>query len=114
MAVQVLGNIYKLIGEQETEQLCKQKLDMQPESLPANWAMYKLCRLKTDYRKALEYLDKCLKIIGPDQRQWLDYTMQKAETLVLAFSKTSDNKYLKDAIGVYESLLEKMPIIPVF
>ncbi len=109
MAVQILGNIYKLLGEQETEQMCRQKLDMQPESLSANWAMYNLCRLKTDYSKALEYLDKCLKVIGPDQPQWLNYTMQKAETLILAFSKTSDNKYLKDAIGVYESLLEKTP-----
>ncbi|MGA2678373.1 MAG: hypothetical protein ABSF37_03615 [Sedimentisphaerales bacterium] len=109
MAVQILGKIYGLIGEQETEQMCKQKLDMQPESLPANWAMYNLCRLKTDYSKALEYLDKCFKTIGPDQPQWLNYTMQKAETLILAFSKTSDNKYLKDAVGVYESLLEKMP-----
>jgi tetratricopeptide (TPR) repeat protein len=109
MAVQILGKIYGLIGEQETEQLCKQKLDMQPESLSANWAMYNLCRLKTDYSKALEYLDKCSKTIGPDQPQWLNYTMQKAETLILAFSKTSDNKYLKDAVGVYESLLEKMP-----
>lgn len=109
MVVQLLGKIYGLIGEQETEQMCKQKLDMQPESLSANWTMYNLCRLKTDYSKALEYLDKCFKAIGPDQPQWLNYTMQKAETLLLAFTKTSDNKYLKDAIGVYESLLEKMP-----
>jgi len=109
MVVQILGKIYGLIGEQETEQMCKQKFDMQPESFSANWTMYNLCRLKTDYSKALEYLDKCLKAIGPDQPQWLNYTMQKAETLILAFSKTSDNKYLKDAIGVYESLLEKMP-----
>jgi tetratricopeptide (TPR) repeat protein len=109
MAAQIMGKIYGLLGEQETEQMCKQKLDMQPESLSANWAMYNLCRLKTDYSKALEYLDKCFKIIGPDQPQWLNYTMQKAETLILAFSKTSDNKYLKDAVGVYESLLEKMP-----
>jgi tetratricopeptide (TPR) repeat protein len=109
MVVQILGSIYKLIGEQETEQMCKQKLDMQPESLSANWVMHNLYRLKTDYSKSLEYLDKCLKTVGPDQPQWLNYTMQKAETLILAFSKTSDNKYLKDAIGVYESLLEKMP-----
>jgi tetratricopeptide (TPR) repeat protein len=109
MAVQILGKIYGLIGEQETEQMCKQKLDMQPESLSANWTMYTLCRLKTDYSKALEYLDKCLKTIGPDQPQWLNYTMQKAETLIFAFNKTSDNKYLKDAIRAYESLLEKMP-----
>ncbi|MGD0571499.1 MAG: tetratricopeptide repeat protein [Sedimentisphaerales bacterium] len=109
MATQVLGKLYVLLGEQETEQMCRQKLDMQPESLAANWAMYNLCRLKTDYSKALEYIDKCLDKIRPDQPQWLNYKEQKAETLLFAFNKTSDNKYLKDAIGVLESLLEKMP-----
>ncbi|MGD0596241.1 MAG: tetratricopeptide repeat protein [Sedimentisphaerales bacterium] len=109
MVVQMLEKTYVLLGEQETEQLCRQKLESQPESLSANLSMYNLCRLKGDYSKALEYLDKCLKTISPDQPQWLGYTMQKAEVLILAFNKTSDNKYLKDAMEVYESLLAKMP-----
>jgi len=109
LAIQMLQKIYGLLGEQETEQFCRQKLETQPESLTANLSMYNLCRLKGDYSKALEYLDKCLKTISPDQPQWLGYTTQKAEVLVLAFNKTSDNKYLKDAMGVYESLLAKMP-----
>jgi tetratricopeptide (TPR) repeat protein len=109
LAVQMLQQTYELLGEQETEQLCRQKLEAQPESLTANLSMYNLCRLKGDYSKALEYLDKCLKTTSPDQPQWLGYTMQKAEVLILAFNKTSDNKYLKDAMGVYESLLAKMP-----
>ena len=109
LAVQMLQKTYELLGEQETEQLCKQKLESQPESLTANWAMYNLYRLKGDYNKALEYIDKCLKTTSPDQPQWLGYTMQKAEVLILAFTKTSDNKYLKDAMEVYESLLAKMP-----
>jgi len=109
LAVQMLQKTYELLGEQETEQLCKQKLESQPESLTANWAMYNLYRLKGDYNKALEYIDKCLKTTSPDQPQWLGYAMQKAEVLILAFTKTSDNKYLKDAMEVYESLLAKMP-----
>jgi tetratricopeptide (TPR) repeat protein len=109
LAVQMLQKTYELLGEQETEQLCRQKLEAQPESLTANLGMYNLCRIKGDYSKALEYIDKCLKTTSPDQPQWLGYTMRKAEVLILAFSKTSDNKYLKDAMGVYESLLAKMP-----
>jgi predicted Zn-dependent protease len=35
--------------------------------------------------------------------------MQKAETLILAYNKTSDNNYLKKAIAEYESLLVEMP-----
>jgi tetratricopeptide (TPR) repeat protein len=71
--------------------------------------MFNLCRIKGDYNKALEYLDKCLKTTSTDQPQWLSLTMQKAQTLILAFAKTSDNKYLNDALGVYEALLVKMP-----
>lgn len=109
LAVQMLQKTYELLGEQETEQLCRQKLEAQPESLTANLSMYNLCRLKGDYSKAVEYLDKCLKATAPDQPQWLGYTMRKAEVFILAFSKTADNKYLKDAMGTYESLLAKMP-----
>jgi tetratricopeptide (TPR) repeat protein len=109
LAVQMLQRTYELLGEQEAEQLCRQKLEAQPESLTANLTMYNLCRIKGDYSKGLEYIDKCLKTTSPDQPQWLGYTTQKAEVLVLAFSKTSDNKYLKDAMSVYESLLVKMP-----
>jgi tetratricopeptide (TPR) repeat protein len=109
MAIQMLEKTYGLLGEQETEQLCRQMLESQPESRSANLGMFNLCRLKGDYSKALEYLDKCLKTTSPDQPQWLSYTMQKAEVLILAFNKTSDNKYLKDAMEVYESLLAKMP-----
>jgi tetratricopeptide (TPR) repeat protein len=109
LAVQMLQRTYDLLGEQETEQLCRQKLEAQPESLSANMGMYNLYRIKGDYSKALEYLDKCFKTTTPDQPQWLNYKIRKAEVLVLAFSKTSDNKYLKEATGVYESLLEKMP-----
>jgi tetratricopeptide (TPR) repeat protein len=71
--------------------------------------MYNIYRLKNDYNKAIEYLDKCLKITNPEQPQWLDRMMRKAELLTLAFTKTSDNKYLNDAMEVYESLLVKMP-----
>lgn len=84
-------------------------LETQPESLTANWTMYNLCRIKGDYSKTLEYLDKCLKATSTEQTQWLGYAMKKAEVLILAFTKTADNKYLNDAMGVYESLLAKMP-----
>jgi tetratricopeptide (TPR) repeat protein len=105
----MLEKTYGLLGVQETEKLCLQTLETNTDSITANVAMYNLCRLKGDYSKAIEYIDKCLKTTTTEQPQWIGYTMQKAETLILAFSKTSDNKYLKDALEVYESLLVKMP-----
>jgi tetratricopeptide (TPR) repeat protein len=71
--------------------------------------MFNLCKLKGDYNKAVEYVDKCLKTTSPDQPRWSTCMMQKAETFILTFYKTSDNRYLKDAVKAYESLLEKMP-----
>jgi tetratricopeptide (TPR) repeat protein len=108
-AIQILQKTYELLGEQEAEQLCKTKLESQPESPMANWTMYNLYRIKGDYSKSLEYLDKSFKNISPDQPQWLAFMTQKAEVLILAFTKTSDKKYLKDAMEAYESLLKKTP-----
>jgi tetratricopeptide (TPR) repeat protein len=109
LAVQVLQKVYALLGEQETEQLCQDKLKLQPDSFTANWVMYHMNRIKGDYSKALEFLDKSFKNISPDQPEWMTYMLQKAEVLILAFTKTSDKKYLKDAMDVYESLLKKTP-----
>jgi tetratricopeptide (TPR) repeat protein len=105
----VLEKISNLLGEQEAEKMCRQKIASQPESFTANWAMYDLCRLKGDYNKALEYIDKCIKMNNPDQPRWLESTLQKTEVLVLAYMKTSDNNYLQSALDIYESLLTKMP-----
>jgi tetratricopeptide (TPR) repeat protein len=99
----------ELLGDKDAEQLCRQKLDGEPDSFAANWAMYNLCRLKGDYDKALQYIDKCLTTTGPDQPLWLDSIMQKADVLMQAYAKTSDNNYLKRAMEAYESLLVKMP-----
>jgi tetratricopeptide (TPR) repeat protein len=109
MAAKMLERTYALLGEQETEQLCLQKLALNPDSQTANWAMYNLYRTKGDYNKALEYLDKTYKNVNESQPQWVGYLGNKAELLVTIFSKTSDKKYLKDAMDVYESLLKKTP-----
>jgi tetratricopeptide (TPR) repeat protein len=105
----VLEKISNLLGEQEAEKMCRQKIASQPESFTTNWAMYNLCRLKGDYDKALDYIDKCIKMTNPDQPRWLDSTLQKTEALILAYTKTSDNTYLQSALDIYESLLIKMP-----
>jgi tetratricopeptide (TPR) repeat protein len=109
LAAQVLEKIYALLGEQDVEQVCKQKLASEPESFTGNWIMYNLFRLKGDYNKAGEYIDKCLKTTSSDQTRWSDLTIQKAEVLILTYYKTSDNNYLKGAVEAYESLLAKMP-----
>jgi predicted Zn-dependent protease len=71
--------------------------------------MYNLAKLKGDYNKGVEHIDVCLKKIGTDSEMWSDCVLQKAESLVMAYTKTSDNNYLKLAMDAYESLLAKLP-----
>jgi tetratricopeptide (TPR) repeat protein len=106
---EMVQRVHSLIGAQDTNRLCMKFLEENPDSLAANWAMFNLCSLNGDYNMAIKYIDKCLKTEQMGQNQWIAFTTQKAETLVKAYLKTSDNNYLNDALGVYESLLQKMP-----
>ena len=55
------------------------------------------------------YIDKMLEITDTNSPSGINYMVKKAEVLQSAYSKTSDNIYLRRAIGVYESLLAEMP-----
>ena len=71
--------------------------------------MFNLTKVNRQYSKAIEYIDKCIRLTDPDSPQRVDYTVKKAELLTIAYYTSSDNKYLKMAIADYESLLSKMP-----
>jgi tetratricopeptide (TPR) repeat protein len=105
----VVSRIYEILGQDQAEKVCKQKLDSQPDSSSANWAMFNIKLLNGEYNKAVEYLDVCLKSTASDTSDWVNIMMKKAEVLGLAYYKTSDKNYLKAMTGVYESLIAKMP-----
>lgn len=104
-----LQRVHTLLGTDEALAYCKEKLEANPDSLAANYTMFNFTKNNGEYNKAVGYIDKCLQIIGTDSPKRTDYIMQKAETLTLAYNKTSDNNYLKKAIDEYESLLVEMP-----
>lgn len=104
-----LQNMLRLLGQQDTESFCRQLIASQPESYKANLAMYNLFKSNGDYNKAVEYVDKCINAAGTDEIRWLTSMMQKADLLTLSFYKTSDNKYLNEAVKSYESVLSKRP-----
>jgi len=106
---QILSGMYKLLGAEEVSNYCREKLEKNPESLSANWTMHQWENLNGNYNKALEYIGKCIDIIGPDDNRRSDYLAMKATVLQLAYNKTSDNIYLDRAIAVYESLLAEKP-----
>jgi len=109
LVVQTLQRMYTLVGPEEVLTYCKERLEADPDSLAANFAMFNLTKINDEYNKAANYMDKCLQIAGPDGPHRVNYIMEKAEVLTLAYNKTSDNNYLKKAIAEYESLLAEMP-----
>jgi tetratricopeptide (TPR) repeat protein len=112
LAFNVLQRMYLLLGAEEVLMYCKERLEANPDSLAANTAMFNLKRINGEYNSAADYIDKCLQIIGPDSPDRVDYIVTKAQIFTLAYSKTSDNNYLKKAITEYESLLAKVPNNP--
>jgi tetratricopeptide (TPR) repeat protein len=108
-AAEVLLRVYLLMGGDEVSAYCRQKLQTAPDSLPANYAMFNLAKIKEDYNEADDYIDKCIALCPSGTPAHYEHLAQKAQLLAIAYKKTSDNAYLEKAIAAYESLLEKTP-----
>jgi tetratricopeptide (TPR) repeat protein len=108
----ILQRMYTMLGAEEVLMYCKERLTTNPDSLAANMAMFNLKTINGEYNNAADYIDKCLQIIGPNSPDKVNFITKKAETFTLAYSKTSDNNYLKKAVTEYESLLAEMPNNP--
>jgi tetratricopeptide (TPR) repeat protein len=109
LASEVLLRMFLMLGPDEVLKYCRQKLETNPDSLAANFAMFNLAKINNEYGEAIDYIGKCVELAEPDSQRRVDYTMKKADILTLAYEKSSDKNYLRTAITVYESLLTKMP-----
>ena len=109
LASEVLLRMFLLLGSEDVEKYCIEKLKTDPDSIPANFTLFNLYKVNREYFKALPYIEKCIQLSEADSRRILDYTAKKAEILTLAYQRSSDNKYLRMAVADYKSLLAKMP-----
>jgi tetratricopeptide (TPR) repeat protein len=109
LAADVLLRMYAIVGAEEVASFCREKLDANPDSLAANFTMFNLARISRQYDEALNYINKCINLTGPDSLRRIDYTLKKGDILILLYEISSDNNYLKTVISDYESLLSKMP-----
>jgi tetratricopeptide (TPR) repeat protein len=109
LAADILKEMYKLLGPEAVRNYCSDKLESNPDSLPANYTMFSMMKISGEYNKALHYLDRCIQIMGSAHPRRLEYLMEKARILAMAYGKTSDNNYLRSAITEYESLLVEAP-----
>lgn len=108
-ATWILEKINTLLGHDEVLKICTEKLQANPDSPSANFAMFSVMKLNGQYNKALDYIDKCTTYVETGSESEVELKMKKVEVLQLAYLKTSDNNYLHNAIAEYESLLAKMP-----
>jgi tetratricopeptide (TPR) repeat protein len=109
LAVEMLMRVYLLVGADEVSQYCRQRLDRDPRSLAANFTLFSLASIQDKYDEAVGYVDTCIRLCGADANSVLDYTIKKGQLLTSAYGKTSDKRYLQQAIRVYQSLRAKMP-----
>jgi len=108
-AVDILREMHRLLGPEAVASYCNERLESNPDSLSANYTMFDLMRMSGEYNKALHYLDKCTQLLGPGHPRRVEYLMERATILTMAYSKTSDNNYLRSAITEHESLLVEAP-----
>jgi len=109
LASEVLMRMFLMLGADEVSAYCEQKLRTDPDSIAANFVMFNLVGIKGEYIKALDYINKCIELTGPENPNRVNYIIKKVDVLIQAYEQTSDNKYIKTAITDYESLLAEMP-----
>ena len=107
--IETIRQMNQSLGTDEAVKWCNEKLQTQPDSLAINLALLNLYRLSEEYNKALVYADACIKLTTDNEQLNVLYRLNKANTLQMAFKKTGDNDYLKQAIQEYESILQKQP-----
>ncbi|NQT03094.1 MAG: tetratricopeptide repeat protein, partial [Planctomycetes bacterium] len=109
LASEVLLRMLLMLGPDEVLKYCRQKLETNPDSIAANFAMFNLAKINNEFDKAIDYIEKCIQLTDTESPHRINYTMKKADILTLAYEKSSDKNYLSAAITVYKSLLTKMP-----
>ncbi len=112
LSTNLLQGMYALLGADEVLDYCQERLRANPDSLTANYTMFNLARINNQHNKAVDYMDKCIKIAGPDSPLHMKYVIQKINVLQLAYNKTSDNTYYQRAVEEYENLLTERPNNP--
>lgn len=109
LSTEILRRARTLLGAEEVWQYCRQRLASDPDSLAANALLFNLARIENDYDEAVQYAERCITLSASDPRRTVEYTLQKADLLTAAYKRTSDKRYLRAAVGLYESLARKMP-----
>jgi len=105
----VLQNMSQVVGTEEVEKWCREKLAVNPDALSPNLMMFILNRNAAQYNTALGYITACMRIVGPDDPKWVRLAIDKSNTLIQAYVKTADRQYLLEGISTLEDILKLQP-----
>ncbi len=105
-----LRNMTQAVGTAEVDKWVASKLQASPDSIIANMAAFHLAQQRGQHSKALKHIENSMDIITPSDPMYLQYSAHRAVTLVMGYIKTSDKKYLSQAVEQYEKILDAMPI----
>ncbi len=108
-ATDILNVMYNVIGPDEVEKYCQEKLAEDADSLVANYVLYHLSMITGDYNKAIAFLDKCIVISGSDSEYAINFMIKKGDLLARAYKKYSDKRHLDEAVTTWKYVLEKFP-----
>ena len=105
-------NAFFTMAETAFEQA--RKLEPASEMVLEAYAEYYRARGRNDQAgqllaEALDYVDRSIQAAGPQTTAGLECAAKKAQLLTAAYNATSDKAYLRQAIGLYESLRVKWP-----
>ena len=111
--VQLLDVMRKVLeSDKEVRAWCDKTLAADAKHIGANYTMFQLAQSAGQFNTAIEYIDRCLVQLQTKDDIWVEYSMQKSQTLLLAFFKTSDKKYLDGGVALYESIYQANPNHP--
>jgi len=97
------------VGPDWVAQQARQILQADPKSLAVHLVLLHLASMQDKYDRAIDEANRCLALAGPDGSVQRACAVQKANLLTVAHDRTSDNRYLQEAITQYESLRVKTP-----
>jgi tetratricopeptide (TPR) repeat protein len=105
----ILGKMLQFFDQKVVSDWCNSRLEKDPTSLPANITMFRLYQGSNDYDNALKYINKCLDSVDKNGNQWRFFSSEKATHLTVAYMKTSEKRFLQQAIVSYEDILKASP-----
>jgi tetratricopeptide (TPR) repeat protein len=109
LILSILNNMSKTVGVREIASWSNEKLQANPNSISANLTMSNLYSRAQEYNNALKHIEKCIEIVGTQSKTWVEYSIKKANILIMAYIKTKDQQYFQGSIAVFEDILAKQP-----